>query len=200
MSNQTLLLGKNYESNKLTPINTQKNGILWTKLKHERNDSRLFVATGTSTQSSSFLTILGLLNPSGSGKKIGIYKLNLTAYTNDTTTANVKFELVGFTGNMIGGTPLTGINMKIGQTNATSTISSIGFATSNDILPELHILNSGLGLYTHEINYTYDFTNEFIELLAGRGVVLRMSNNTNNMNIVYTYSINFIETEQDDDI
>lgn len=198
MSNQTLMLGRNYETNKNTAIHTDEHGIFWDKLKHCRMDGRCFVVNSTHSVATETNNIFAIYNPSGSDKKVAIYDIYF--YCNSGAGSNnIQFQYIPFTGTLTGGTSLTGVNLKIGHTSATTTLKSNGFTTTGD-LTQIHTIRTLFATSTIDISENTNYYNEMIELPAATGIYIKMTANTGLQNINFSYTVKFVELDDNQDI
>lgn len=202
MSN--LMLAKNYETNKHVPINSDRHGILWDKLRHERADARCYSVNTNGNiiapNLNSRIPLLSLYNNSGSTVKIGVYSVKVS-FSGGITSGHCRYYLTTLTNAPTGGNVLTPVNLKLGHSAPPSSVvarkepapQTTGIATIETRLKHISTSSTDIDFIEHS-----QFLDELIEIQANNGISIDGLFSTEGMN--YDAQLRFVIIDEGDDI
>lgn len=199
MSN--LMLAKNYETNRNVAIHSDRHGILWDKLRHERADARCYIAQAERyiNTTGSVLPILTIFNTSGSTVKIGLYNIKFIVSTGG-TNGYVFYFIHTLTSAPSGGSSASITNLKLGHSTIPSSIQVKQAPTTISYGTVMFKGIKHMSTSTTDTDFYYqdDFLNEIIEIPPGNGIAISASSSFDACN---TYSnIRFVVIDEGDDI
>lgn len=196
----SLMLAKNYETNKNVPLHSDTHGILWDKLRHERADARCYTVNtnGYISTLNTRVPLISLFNNSGSTVKIGVYNVK-TSFSAGATTGFCRYYLTTLTSAPTGGTVLTAVNLKLGHSAPPASVvarkepTATAVGTIETRLKHISTESADVDFIEHS-----QFLDELIEIPANNGISIDGLFSLEGMN--YDVQIRFVVIDEGDDI
>ena len=190
--------GKDSNGN-IRPIKISNSGIFPSKLANQRYNGNSYNATTNIYTTASSVGMMTIYNTSGNNKKVYIYNIDVQISASSATSGDSYLSIWTLNADASSGTAITAKKLQIINGDSSSHSCSIKYNVTNGTFTTVNKLFVNYFAFSSsstdiDENYVLNLYDEMIELPAGKGIVLNLTNSSGS-GLNYYVTVKFLEVD-----
>jgi len=190
--------GKDSNGN-IRPVKISNSGIFPSKLANQRYNGNSYSAVANQYITASSVGIMSIYNTSGNNKKVYIYNIDVQISADLATGGDSYLSIWTLNANPTSGTTVTANKLQIINGDSSTHSCSIKHNVPNGTFTTVNKLFVNYLAFSSsstdiDENYVLNLYDEMIELPAGKGIVLKLTNSSGS-GLNYFVTVKFLEVD-----